>query len=206
MRATVVRMKAALAYLHQAQATGNELPETGGILAARFMIVNSIESVKSVLELLRQEKEETPEKAQNDSGLGVVGGKGVSLDGHEDDLGLADVLASLLETVHVLEGGDGGHGPALAPDDQVDLGEASHEAVHDGLHIGPPWRVGQGRTAVRPYTQRVSWRRPGPCRIYRHYRRVIASGFRPIRYAAGEIPEASARIPAPITRPCPRGE
>lgn len=62
VRSTRVRMKAALAYLHQAQATCNELPETGGILAARFMIVNSIESVKSVLELLRQEEEETCKK------------------------------------------------------------------------------------------------------------------------------------------------
>lgn len=62
VRATKVRMRAALAYLRQAQATSNELPETGGILAARFMIVNSIESVKSVLELLRREEEETREK------------------------------------------------------------------------------------------------------------------------------------------------
>jgi len=67
-RATRVRVKAALAYLHQAQATCNELPETGGILAARFMLVNSVESAKSVLELLRQEDEETREEAQKDSG------------------------------------------------------------------------------------------------------------------------------------------
>lgn len=62
MQEVIRHLNHTLMHLARATRQAEKLPETGGVLAARFMIVNSIESVKSVLELLRREKEETREK------------------------------------------------------------------------------------------------------------------------------------------------